>query len=117
MAPFRTLFCAALRSRADDGGELWASGPHSSWRLFVFFWHGGHPRELRILQPGIWIGNFSQPWRTTAQGTSPKQAEKLQNLLPHVPNSFEVHELLGMTYASLSQDQKSHRRTKSRSAD
>jgi tetratricopeptide (TPR) repeat protein len=33
-------------------------------------------------------------------------AEKLQNLLPHVPNSFEVHELLGMTYASLSQDQK-----------
>jgi tetratricopeptide (TPR) repeat protein len=33
-------------------------------------------------------------------------ADKLQNLLPHVPNSFEVHELLGLTYASLSQDEK-----------
>jgi len=33
-------------------------------------------------------------------------AEKLQNLLPHAPNSFEVRELLGLTYASLSQDRK-----------
>lgn len=33
-------------------------------------------------------------------------ADKLQSLLPQVPNSFEVHELLGLTYASLSQDQK-----------
>jgi tetratricopeptide (TPR) repeat protein len=33
-------------------------------------------------------------------------ADRLQNLLPHVPNSFEVHELLGLTYASLSQDKK-----------
>ena len=33
-------------------------------------------------------------------------ADKLQNLLPHVPNSFEAHELLGLTYASLSQDKK-----------
>ena len=33
-------------------------------------------------------------------------AGKLQSLLPHAPNSFEVHELLGLTYASLSQDKK-----------
>ncbi len=33
-------------------------------------------------------------------------ADKLQILLPHAPNSFEVHELLGLSYASLSQDKK-----------
>jgi len=33
-------------------------------------------------------------------------AAQLENLLPSVPNSFEVHELLGQVYASLSQDAK-----------
>lgn len=33
-------------------------------------------------------------------------AAQLEDLLPRVPNSFEVHELLGQVYASLSQDPK-----------
>ena len=33
-------------------------------------------------------------------------AAQLEDLLPRVPNSFEVHELLGQAYASLSQDPK-----------
>jgi tetratricopeptide (TPR) repeat protein len=33
-------------------------------------------------------------------------ASQLEGLLPGVPNSFEVHELLGQAYASLSQDTK-----------
>jgi tetratricopeptide (TPR) repeat protein len=33
-------------------------------------------------------------------------AAQLESLLPSVPNSFEVHELLGQVYASLSQDAK-----------
>jgi tetratricopeptide (TPR) repeat protein len=33
-------------------------------------------------------------------------AAKLEDLLPHAPNSFEIHELLGLSYSSLSQDSK-----------
>ena len=33
-------------------------------------------------------------------------AAQLEAVLPHVPKSFEVHELLGLAYASLSQDTK-----------
>ncbi|MGB6692350.1 MAG: tetratricopeptide repeat protein [Terracidiphilus sp.] len=39
-------------------------------------------------------------------GKYPEAAAQLEKLLPHTPNSFEVHELLGMVYASLSQDAK-----------
>ena len=55
-------------------------------------------------------GNLDRQFQSAvadySAGHFAEAAEKLQNLLPHVPNSFEVHELLGMTYASLSQDQK-----------
>jgi len=33
-------------------------------------------------------------------------AAQLESLLPHAPDSFEIHELLGMVYASLQQDTK-----------
>lgn len=33
-------------------------------------------------------------------------ATQLESLLPHVPNNFEVQELLGLVYASMSQDAK-----------
>jgi tetratricopeptide (TPR) repeat protein len=33
-------------------------------------------------------------------------ADQLERLLPYAPNSFEIHELLGLVYASLSQDTK-----------
>ena len=36
-------------------------------------------------------------------------AEQLERLLPYAPNSFEIHELLGLVYASLSQDAKARR--------
>jgi tetratricopeptide (TPR) repeat protein len=39
-------------------------------------------------------------------GKYPEAAAQLEKLLPRTPNSFEVHELLGMVYASLSQDAK-----------
>jgi tetratricopeptide (TPR) repeat protein len=35
-------------------------------------------------------------------------AKKLEVLLPQVPNSFDVHELLGMTYAAESQEKKAN---------
>jgi tetratricopeptide (TPR) repeat protein len=39
-------------------------------------------------------------------GKYPEAAAQLEKLLPSTPNSFEVHELLGMAYASLSQEAK-----------
>ncbi len=39
-------------------------------------------------------------------GKNAEAAAQLEKLLPSTPNSFEVHELLGMVYASLSQDAK-----------
>ena len=39
-------------------------------------------------------------------GKYPEAAAQLEKLLPSAPNSFEVHELLGMVYASLSLDAK-----------
>jgi tetratricopeptide (TPR) repeat protein len=39
-------------------------------------------------------------------GKNAEAAAQLEKLLPDTPNSFEVHELLGMVYASLSEDAK-----------
>jgi len=39
-------------------------------------------------------------------GRFAEAAAQLEDLLPHVPNNFEVQELLGMTYASQSKDAK-----------
>ena len=39
-------------------------------------------------------------------GQFAEAAARLEDLLPHVPKSFEVHELLGMVYAAQSQDTK-----------
>ena len=39
-------------------------------------------------------------------GKYAESAVQLEDLLPHAPNSFEIHELLGLVYASLSQDTK-----------
>lgn len=39
-------------------------------------------------------------------GKYAEAAAQLEDLLPHAPDSFEVHELLGLVYASLSQDDK-----------
>ena len=39
-------------------------------------------------------------------GRYPEAAAKLEKLLPKVPQSFEVHELLGLVYAAQSQDEK-----------
>jgi Flp pilus assembly protein TadD len=49
-------------------------------------------------------------------GNYPQAAAQLENLLPHAQNSFAIHELLGLTYASLSQDAKamSHLETATR---
>ncbi len=39
-------------------------------------------------------------------GRYPQAAAELQTLLPYAPKSFEIHELLGMTFASLSENDK-----------
>src|SRR5215471_2904509 len=39
-------------------------------------------------------------------GRFAEAAAQLEDLLPRVPNNFEVEELLGMTYSALSQDRK-----------
>ena len=39
-------------------------------------------------------------------GRYPEAAAQLEKLIPQVPNSFEIHELLGIVYASMSQDEK-----------
>jgi tetratricopeptide (TPR) repeat protein len=39
-------------------------------------------------------------------GQFAQAASQLEDLLPHVPNNFEVEELLGLTYSALSQDTK-----------
>jgi tetratricopeptide (TPR) repeat protein len=39
-------------------------------------------------------------------GRFAEAAAQLEDLLPRVPNSFEIEELLGMTYSALSQDKK-----------
>ena len=39
-------------------------------------------------------------------GRHSRAADQLEKLLPYAPKSFEIHELLGLAYASLSQDDK-----------
>ena len=39
-------------------------------------------------------------------------ADQLEHLLPYAPNSFEIHELLGLVYASLSDDTKAQEHLK-----
>jgi len=39
-------------------------------------------------------------------GQYAEASAQLEKLLPYAPNSFEIHELLGLAYASLSQDAK-----------
>jgi tetratricopeptide (TPR) repeat protein len=39
-------------------------------------------------------------------GRNAAAADQLEKLLPYAPNSYEIHELLGLVYASLSQDAK-----------
>src|SRR5437667_715759 len=39
-------------------------------------------------------------------GRNAAAADQLEKLLPYAPNSYEIHELLGLVYASLSQDVK-----------
>ena len=39
-------------------------------------------------------------------------ADQLEHLLPYAPNSFEIHELLGLVYASLSEDAKAQQHLK-----
>lgn len=39
-------------------------------------------------------------------GRYPRAAVELEDLLPYAPKSFEIHELLGMTFASLSENEK-----------
>lgn len=39
-------------------------------------------------------------------GQYPEAAAQLEQLLPHVPNNFQVEELMGLVYASMSQDAK-----------
>lgn len=39
-------------------------------------------------------------------GRYPEAAAQLEDLAPHVPNNFEVQELMGLVYASMSQDAK-----------
>ena len=39
-------------------------------------------------------------------GRFAEAAAQLEDLLPHAPKSFEIHELLGLVYAALSQDAK-----------
>ncbi len=39
-------------------------------------------------------------------------ADQLEHLLPYAPNSFEIHELLGLVYASLSQETKAEEHLK-----
>jgi len=39
-------------------------------------------------------------------GKYKESAAQLEDLLPHAPNSYEIHELLGVVYASLSEDAK-----------
>jgi tetratricopeptide (TPR) repeat protein len=54
--------------------------------------------------------NLDQQFQSAlAQYQAGKLAEasaQLESLLPHVPKSFEVHELLGLTYAALSRNEK-----------
>jgi tetratricopeptide (TPR) repeat protein len=39
-------------------------------------------------------------------GRYAQAAEQLEKLLPYAPKSFEIHEILGLSYAGLSQDEK-----------
>jgi tetratricopeptide (TPR) repeat protein len=39
-------------------------------------------------------------------GRHPEAVSQLEDLLTHMPNSFDIHELLGLAYASLSQETK-----------
>ena len=53
-----------------------------------------------------WIANFSPRWRNTMQVNLPRRRPSSRRLLPYVPNSFEIQELLGLVYAAQSEDAK-----------
>jgi tetratricopeptide (TPR) repeat protein len=50
--------------------------------------------------------DFQQAVAQYNAGRFAEAAQQLENLLPRVPKSFEVHELLGLVYAAQSQDAK-----------
>jgi tetratricopeptide (TPR) repeat protein len=105
--PFRGLsFCRALCSRGYHGGGIVS---RKAWC-----------RRTLVLALLAWttfaIAEVSQQQKLERQfqsavaqydaGQYPEAAAQLEQLLPHVPNNFEVEELTGLVYASMFQDAK-----------
>jgi len=57
-------------------------------------------------QTAKWDRQYQSAVAQYEAGKYAESAAQLEDLLPHAPNSFEIHELLGVVYASLSDDAK-----------
>ena len=49
---------------------------------------------------------YQEAVATYEAGRYAEAAAQLEVLLPHAPDSFAIHEMLGLSYAALSQDKK-----------
>src|SRR6185437_1040692 len=105
--PLRGLFFwRAVRPRSDDGGGI-VSGRAWCRRALVFsllscttFVTAQGTQQQRLNR------QFQAAVAQYDSGQYKEAAAQLEELLPHVPNNFEVEELLGLVYASMSQDTK-----------
>jgi len=52
-----------------------------------------------------WIASINLRWRNTKPGSIRSRLPSWR-IFTHAPNSYEIHELLGVVYASLSEDAK-----------
>ncbi|MGA2048446.1 MAG: tetratricopeptide repeat protein [Terracidiphilus sp.] len=57
-------------------------------------------------QTAKWDRQYQSAVAQYDAGKYAESAAQLEDLLPHAPNSFEIHELLGVVYASLAEDAK-----------
>jgi tetratricopeptide (TPR) repeat protein len=100
------FFCVALRSRGDGEGGLVSK--RSGFRLAILF-------SLLVWSAFALAGDdenqkldrqFQSAVAQYNAGRFAEAAAQLEELLPHAPKSFEIHELLGLAYAAQSQDAK-----------
>ena len=105
--PFRGfLLCGILSWRGDFGRVFWVNALQY-WLAMVFSVAlCAQVAPAQDTQPENLNSEFQSAAAAYDAGHYAQAAAQLEQLLPRVPDSFEVNELLGQAYASLSQDAK-----------
>jgi tetratricopeptide (TPR) repeat protein len=100
------VFCADLCSRGEIGGSCVSNKPRLGWSVLLAV-TGCAP--LLSAQSGPRLNpdaNYQRAVEDYQAGRYPQAARRLESLLPDAAQNFELHELLGLTYASMSENSK-----------